>query len=147
MHLIRKADYAALPGAQQFIRTLHQKFPLAICSGALRAEIEAMLTGIGLRDCFGIIVAAEDVTIGKPDPSGYLLTTRLLADQMKRPLQPSDCLIVEDAPSVIANVRQVGFKVLGIATSYPLEKLAHANYAVASLEPAAIKNAVPGLLD
>ena len=146
MSLIRKADYTALPGALAFVREMHQKYPLAICSGALRAEIEAMLVGVGLRDCFRVIVAAEDVAIGKPDPSGYLLTTRLLAEQTNIPLTPQDCLIVEDAPTVIANVRKVGFKVIGVATSYPLEKLAHANYPVASLEPAIVKKAIPELL-
>ena len=147
MKLIRQADYSALPGAEQFIRAMHRKCPLAICSGALRPEIEAMLVGIGLRDCFAIIVAAEDVAIGKPDPSGYLLTTKLLSEKTNTPLQPEDCLIIEDAPIVIANVRPVGFKVIGVATSYPLDKLAHANYAVPSLEASVIRSAIPGLLD
>ena len=147
MKLIRQADYSALPGAEQFIRAMHRKCPLAICSGALRPEIEAMLVGIGLRDCFAIIVAAEDVAIGKPDPSGYLLTTKLLSEKTNTPLQPEDCLIIEDAPTVIANVRPIGFKVIGVATSYPLDKLAHANYAVPSLEASVIRSAIPGLLD
>ena len=104
-----------------------------------------MLEGINLRDCFPVIVAAEDVTIGKPDPQGYLLTTQLLADKAKTPLTPADCLIVEDAPTVIRSVRAVGFRVLAVATSYPLEKLGDAHYAVPSLALDVVKNAVPEL--
>lgn len=147
MELIQARRYDALPGVEEFVRALWRERPLAICSGALREEIEAMLEGISLRDCFKVIVAAEDVAVGKPDPSGYLMTTRLLTDaaKLREPLKPQDCLIVEDAPSVIHTTRQVGFNVLGVATSYPIEKLAEANYAVKSLRIPEVRAAVPNL--
>jgi beta-phosphoglucomutase len=145
MQLIHRREFFALPGVEPFVRGLWRKRPLAICSGALREEIEAMLEGISLRDCFGVIVAAEDVTVGKPDPQGYLLATRLLEEKIQRPLKPGGCLIVEDAPTVIQSVRRVGFSVLGVATSYSLDKLKEANWAVRSLEPAVVERAVPQL--
>jgi HAD superfamily hydrolase (TIGR01509 family) len=145
MELIQGRKYHALPGVEEFVRGLWRQYPLAICSGALREEIEAMLEGINLRDCFKVIVAAEDVTVGKPDPQGYLLTTRLLAEKTRTTLVPADCLIIEDAPTVIRSVRAAGFKVLGVATSYPLEKLSDANYAVKSLESEMIRQAIPEL--
>lgn len=145
MQLIRRRQFSALPGVEQFVRTLWRKHPLGICSGALREEIEAMLEGISLRDCFSIIVAAEDVTLGKPNPQGYLLTTELLGEKIRQKLRPQDCLIIEDAPTVIRSVRAVGFPVLGVATSYPLEKLSEASWAVRTLEPAEVSRAVPGL--
>src|ERR1700723_2174994 len=74
--LIESRQYAALPGVEELVRGLWRHYPLAICSGALREEIEAMLEGVRLRDCFGTIVSAEDVTVGKPDPQGYLLTIK-----------------------------------------------------------------------
>src|SRR5439155_20529788 len=115
MDLIHKRHYDALPGAAEFIRALWRDYPLGICSGGLREEIEAMLEGVSLRDCFRTIVSAEDVTVGKPDPQGYLLTMKQLAERNKRPMQASDCMIVEDAPTVIASVKKAGFKVLGVA--------------------------------
>src|SRR5206468_91466 len=99
MDLIHRRKLEALPGAEQFIRTLWRRCPLGICSGGLREEIEAMLEGVAMRDCFSVIVAAEDVEVGKPDPRGYVLTARLLSEKSKRPLLPADCLIVEDAPT------------------------------------------------
>lgn len=104
-----------------------------------------MLEGISLRDCFTVIVAAEDVTVGKPDPQGYLMTTELLGEKIRHKLRPQDCLIVEDAPTVIRSTRAVGFPVLAVATSYPLEKLSDANWAVRTLDPAEVSRAVPQL--
>ncbi|HEX8524750.1 MAG TPA: HAD family phosphatase [Tepidisphaeraceae bacterium] len=145
MELIRQRKHEALPGAAEFIRSLWREYPLAICSGALREEIEIMLEGISLRDCFKTIVSAEDVTRGKPDPQGYLLTVAKLSQMAHRELRPSECLVVEDAPTVIRSVKEAGFPTLGVATTYPVEKLSDADYAVASLDPMTVKRKIPGL--
>mgnify|MGYP000002902270 CR=1 FL=1 len=143
--LIEQRKYQALPGVEDFVRGLSRNYPLAICSGALGDEIEAMLRGVNLRGCFGVIVSAEDVRVGKPDPEGYLLTMRLLAEKHKIPLGPSDCLIVEDAPSVARNARAAGFRVLAVANSFPIEKLAEADWAVPSLRPDVVRAKIPDL--
>jgi HAD superfamily hydrolase (TIGR01509 family) len=149
MELIGGRQFAALPGVEQFVRDLWRRCPLGICSGALREEIEAMLEGVSLRDCFSVITAAEDVTVGKPDPQGYLLTMGLLSDRIRdgvrKPLKPADCLVVEDAPTVIRSVKAVGFPVLGVATSYPLMKLAEADWSVKTLHPEEVMEQVPQL--
>ena len=145
MRQIESRKYEALPGVEAFVRSVWRNYPLAICSGALTDEIDAMLIGVNLRDCFSVIVAAEDVTVGKPDPQGYLLTTKLLSEKIKKGLEPADCLVVEDAPSVIRSVRTVGFPALGVATSYPLEKLGDANWAVKTLDPDEVQTQLPGL--
>jgi HAD superfamily hydrolase (TIGR01509 family) len=144
MELIEDRKYHALPGVEEFVRGLWRHYPLGICSGALREEIEAMLQGVSLRDCFGVIVAAEDVVAGKPDPQGYLLCAKLISEKIDAPLRPADCLVVEDAPSVIKSVREVGFPTLGVATSHPIDKLA-ADWAVKSLEPAEVARQLPKL--
>ena len=143
--LIHRRAYAPLPGVEEFVRGLWRDRPLGICSGALREEIELMLEGIALRDCFNVIVAAEDVTRGKPDPQGYLLTARMLSEKMKRALKPADCLVVEDAPTVIRSVRSAGFKVLGVATTYFIDKLGDADYATQTLRPKDVTEALPQL--
>lgn len=148
MRLIQERKFAALPGVYEFVRTLWRRCPLAICSGALREEIEAMLEGIGLRDCFPVIVAAEDVAVGKPDPSGYIQTAQLLSERLEKgqkPLAPGDCLVVEDAPKVIESVKKVGFKTLAVATSYGLEHLSAADWAVESLVKEVVAKKVPQL--
>ncbi len=145
MELIRSRKHEALPGAAELIRSLWRDYPLAICSGALHEEIEVMLEGISLRDCFRTIVAAEDVTVGKPDPQGYLLSAHKLSEKMTRALKPGECLIVEDAPTVIRSVKSIGFPTLAVATTYPLEKLSDATYAVQTLNPSEVKKKIPSL--
>jgi beta-phosphoglucomutase len=145
MDLIRARKYHTLPGVDEFVRGLWWHYPLAICSGALREEIEAMLEGVALRECFKVIVAAEDVTAGKPDPQGYILCARQLAQRVKKPLRPEDCLVVEDAPTVIRSIRGAGFKALGVATSYPVEKLQEAAYVVRDLRIPTVRAAMPQL--
>ena len=149
--LIHRKKLGALPGAEEFVRQLWRRCPLAIVSGGLREEIEMMLEGIALRDCFTFIVAAEDVTVGKPDPEGYLMAMQRISDRLiaedksKRPLKPSDCLIIEDAPSVIHNARKEGFPTIGVCNTYGPQQLAEAKYIVDSLQPAEIKKKVPEL--
>ena len=147
MDLIRRRKFQPLPGVEEFVRGLWRHCPLAICSGALREEIEAMLEGLALRDCFSVIVSAEDVDVGKPDPRGYVLTVKQLIQRFpsKRSLKPADCLIVEDAPTVIREVKRIGFPTLAVATSYPLERLAEADYVVQSLRPEEVRKNVPEL--
>jgi HAD superfamily hydrolase (TIGR01509 family) len=143
--LIQNRKPKALPGAAQLVRGLWRHYPLAICSGALRDEIEIMLEGISLRDCFEVIVSSEDVTVGKPDPQGYLLALEKLAAASGKTIKPEDCLIVEDAPSVIERVKEVGFKTLGVATTRPMSMLAMADYSVSNLEPDLVRSAIRGL--
>lgn len=145
MDLIHRNKYAALPGVSEFVRAIWRHYPLAIASGALREEIEVMLEGVSLRDCFSVIIAAEDVTVGKPDPQGYQLAAQHLADKTKRPLRPEDCLVIEDAPTVCERARQAGFKTLAVANTYPIERLSAANYAVKSLHPEEVNKVLPGL--
>ena len=145
MEMIQARRYGALPGAAEFVRSRWRDYPLGICSGALREEIEVMLEGVALRDCFRAIVSAEDVTVGKPDPQGYLLLMKQVSEKLGKELKPAECLIVEDAPTVIHRVKKAGFATLGVASTYPVEKLAEATWAVPSLEPKEVKKKVPGL--
>jgi HAD superfamily hydrolase (TIGR01509 family) len=142
---IADGSFRALPGVEVLVVGLAQNYPLAICSGALRHEIESMLDGIGLREYFPVIVAAEDVTIGKPNAQGYLLTARLLSQQLNIPLQPADCLVIEDAPTVIRSVKAAGFRTLAVATSYSAEQLSDAYYVVQTLDPSAVQAVIPEL--
>lgn len=151
MDLIHRKKLDALPGVEELVRELWRRVPLAIVSGALREEIELMLEGVALRDCFQFIVAAEDVTVGKPDPQGYLLAMGqvsdrvVAADKARRPLRPADCLVVEDAPSVVRSVKKAGFPTLAVANTYGPGQLADATYVVDSLRPDEVKRRVPEL--
>ena len=105
-----------------------------------------MLEGVSLRDCFGVIVAAQDVTVGKPDPQGYLLCLKLLSEKIGKTLRPQDCLVVEDAPSVIRSAKAAGFPTLAVATTHSLTELAMADWVVETLDPKNLAKVIPALL-
>ncbi|MFT3789406.1 MAG: HAD family phosphatase [Tepidisphaeraceae bacterium] len=125
-----------MPGVVEFVRQFQKHCPLAICSGALRVEIEAMLRVVGLLDAFDILITGGDVLVGKPDPMGYLETVRQLNAKHGLDLTPGDCLIVEDAPKVARNARSVGFSVLGVTTSQPVENWGEVEWLAKSLRAA-----------
>ena len=120
------------PGAAELVRELAREVPLAIASGALHQEIERILTAGGLRQAFTAIVAADDVTRGKPHPEPYL--TALSAVAARAPgLAARECLVVEDSMPGIASGRAAGMKVLAVTNSYPAAKLRGADHVVDSL--------------
>ena len=55
-----------------------------------------------------LLIGAEDVVRGKPDPEPYLLAARQLG------LAPADCLVFEDAPAGICSALQAGCQVVQI---------------------------------
>jgi HAD superfamily hydrolase (TIGR01509 family) len=143
--VIHAHHYAPLPGVYEVVRALWRHYPLAIVTGALREEVEAMLEGIALRDCFPIITAAEDVTLGKPDPQGYLLTAQAISQRYNLPLTPADCLVIEDAPQVLQTTKAAGFKTLGVASSHLQSQLHHAHQSLPSLTLQHLTQALPKL--
>jgi len=130
-----------LPGTRQFISSVSRGCVLAVCSGALRHEIEFILERASLRGYFAVIVAAEDVSRGKPDPEGYLLACRRLNEYagLDGQLRPQQCLVVEDSRPGIAAAKAAGMKCLAVASSHPPEELADADLVVPSLEEVSIE--------
>ena len=57
---------------REAVRYAAERVPLAICSGAVRAEIEPVVSAAGLAPLFQAIVSSDDVAEGKPHPEGYL---------------------------------------------------------------------------
>ena len=103
---------------------------LAIVSGARRAEIDAVLDASSLRECFDAIVAAEDVTRGKPDPEGYRLARARLETVAGTPLP---AVAIEDAPAGLRAARDAGARCIGLATTCPAAELDGADEIIPSL--------------
>ena len=119
-------------GARDLVRALEQDMPLAIASGARHDEVDAILRGVGLRDAFRVIVGAEDAERTKPDPAPYVEAARRLAARTAG-LAPEECVAFEDSMPGIASALGAGMKVVGVAHSYPAEKLRAAHRVVDSL--------------
>jgi len=125
-------EVPVFPGAPELVRALAAAMPLAIASGARRDEIEAILKGTGLRDAFCAIVGAEDTARTKPDPAPYREAAARLAVEAPG-LAPAECVAFEDSMPGIASALGAGMRVVGVAHSYPAEKLRAAHRVVDSL--------------
>ncbi len=125
---ILAAGGALYPSAPACVRRLGDRFPLAIASGSLHAEIEDILTAGGLREAFRAIVGADDVSSGKPAPEPYLKAASLLG------IDPSAAVAVEDSQWGLASARAAGLRTIGITTTYDASALGSADLIVGSLD-------------
>ena len=120
-----RSHVTVFPGVKKLVADLAQTLPLAVASGALRHEIETILKTLGLFDHFRAIVAAEDVTQGKPEPAIYL---KALAELNARggngkPIEAADCVVIEDSKEGIKGALRAGMKCLAVTNSHPPELL------------------------
>jgi len=98
------------------------RVPLAICSGAARAEIEPVLESSGLAGSFRAIVSSDDVAHGKPHPEGYVKTLGLLE------AEPAEAIVFEDTEAGVASARAAGVGcVLAMRTTLEPHRLAQAD--------------------
>jgi HAD superfamily hydrolase (TIGR01509 family) len=113
------------PGLDDFIFNLRAtKARLAVVSGALRSEIEAVLQRSQLRDYFALIVGGDEVASSKPEPEIYLKAVECLNQQFPDlSLKPEECLAIEDTFSGIEAAKRAGIPVVGVANSYPFHML------------------------
>jgi len=130
-----------MPGAVELIRSAARDgVPLAICSGGLREEIRLAAGTVGVLDCFEVIVPAEDVPLGKPDPAGYRLARKRLEETNGRVVAAGRCVVVEDSPAGINAAHAAGMKVLAVTNSYPPEAISAADCIVDSLEHVTVES-------
>lgn len=104
----------ALPGAAESLRVLGRL--AAIATSATRDLAQARLEAAGLL-LPDVMVSADDITRGKPDPEPYLLAARRLG------VDPEHCLVVEDAPSGLTSGRAAGCSTLGVVSTHEARDL------------------------
>ena len=118
-------------GVSRFIADLvRQKIPRAVGTSASGFDVYHLLTDAGLRRYFDVIVTADDVAYGKPDPEVYLRAAARLR------LAPERCVVFEDSLVGVEAARRAGMRAIGITTAHTVEELVHAGVerAVADFE-------------
>jgi beta-phosphoglucomutase family hydrolase len=99
-----------VPGLPELLRAAREKgIRLAIGSSARKGNIDFVLDGIDVRRFFDVVVGAEDVKHGKPDPEMFLKA----ADAMKA--APADCWVFEDARAGLDAARAAGMPAVLVA--------------------------------
>lgn len=122
------------PGVVELIQELAAIMPLALCSGALRSDLEPILKQLSLYDRFSVIVSAEDVPASKPDPASYQLAVKRLSERFPHlSIDSSECIAIEDTPAGITSAHGAGLKVVAVSNSYEPARLCDAETVVSSL--------------
>ncbi len=108
--LVREQGIALLPGIERWLRSLQRTgWRQAVASSAPPANIEVLLEVLRLHDVFNQTVSAEEVAHGKPHPDVFLRAAEKLG------VEPSRCVVVEDAPVGVEAGRRGGMRTIGIA--------------------------------
>jgi sugar-phosphatase len=107
-----------IEGVQDFVQTLKAlDFPRGVATSSHKERMEQMLVRIGLPNHFEYSITAHDVKMGKPDPEPYLKMAAKLG------LEPSSCLVFEDAISGVQSAIAAGMTCIGIGNQLTAESL------------------------
>jgi sugar-phosphatase len=104
----------ALPGALQLLNTTPA---VALVTSGKRAIVLPQLAGAGLAPLPPVIVAAEDVHMGKPNSEPYLTAAGMLG------VVPACCTVLEDAPAGVRSGVAAGMAVVAVTTTTPAAEL------------------------
>lgn len=126
LEAMMQAGSVLFPGAQEFIRAAAAAVPIAIASGALRHEIDAIIEGAGLAPLFKAIVASGDTPESKPSPAPYELAFERLCQVTGRSLDRRRCVAIEDSKWGLESAFGAGLRCVAVTNSYPADALAGA---------------------
>ncbi|GLW18320.1 MULTISPECIES: HAD family hydrolase [Streptomyces] len=104
----------ALPGTLALLESLPAE-RWAVVTSASRRLAEARLGQAGIRP--KNVIAADDISRGKPDPEPFLLAARRLG------ADPARCVVFEDAPVGLTAGRAAGMVTVALATTHRAEEL------------------------
>ncbi|MEU6702853.1 HAD-IA family hydrolase [Streptomyces wuyuanensis] len=103
-----------LPGTAALLASLPAE-RWAVVTSATRRLAEARLAEVGVRP--KTLIAADDITRGKPDPEPFLLAARTLG------VDPARCVVFEDAPAGLAAGRAAGMTTVALTTTHAPSEL------------------------
>jgi beta-phosphoglucomutase len=127
----RVADGSSVPEeTRAAVHYAAERVPVAIVSGAARAEIEPVLAAAGLADLITTIVPAEEVHTGKPDPEGYLVALQRLDSGIRA----EEVVVFEDTEAGVTSAKGAGMRCLAVLGTLAPERLAQADEVVERID-------------
>lgn len=105
-------------GAVEFLTGAYRLgVKMAVATAAPNANMEFILDGLDMRRYFQAITTAADVKAGKPDPEMFLRSAEKLG------VDPSNCIVFEDAIGGFQAAHRAGMRSIGIATVNSVEDI------------------------
>ncbi|XWS65226.1 hypothetical protein CRYUN_Cryun05aG0074100 [Craigia yunnanensis] len=121
--------YRLRNGSQEFVNALTcSKIPMALVSTRPRKVLETAIRAIGIGGFFSVIVAAEDVHRGKPDPEMFVYAAQLLK------FIPERCIVFGNSNQTVEAAHDARMKCVAVASKHPVYELGAANLVVNRLD-------------
>lgn len=113
-----------LAGVLQFIKECRARgLKLAVATSADTTKLNQNLNELNMPPAsFDACVTGSDVTHTKPHPEIFLTAAHKIG------IDPSNCLVIEDAPAGVDAARAAGSRCLALTTSFDESALAHADW-------------------
>lgn len=86
-------------------------YKLALVSGSTKNQINIILEQLKINDDFDVVLSCDEITKSKPDPEGYLIAAKKLG------VEPSECLVFEDAQTGVLAAKNAEMRVVGVANA------------------------------
>jgi mannitol-1-/sugar-/sorbitol-6-phosphatase len=112
-------DLALLPGARECVG-IASRGRWAVVTSGTRVLAANRLAAVGLP-VPEVLVTADDVTFGKPDPEPYRRAAAALG------VPEAECIVVEDAPMGVLAAKRAGMTVLAVTTTHAVAALGDAD--------------------
>jgi HAD superfamily hydrolase (TIGR01509 family) len=121
--------YRLRPGSREFVETLKKhEIPIGIASTRPRKYLERAIEAVGMEGFFSVVLAAEDVYRGKPDPEMYLYAAERLNFISER------CIVFGNSNSSIEAAHDAMMKCVAVAGKHPTYELGAADLVVRRLD-------------
>lgn len=120
------AGLVKVPGALELLQSIPANaWGIATSGTHAIASTRLAFGGLPIPD---VLISAEDVVAGKPDPEPYLFAAMMLG------VKPASCVVIEDTPAGIQSGRAAGMHVVGIISStYAANELSQAHVIIRKL--------------
>lgn len=133
--LIIKARIAPVPGVLTWLDQLvTHDVPRAIGSSTPRRNIDCVLALWGWVELFPVVVTAEDVSRGKPDPEVFQKAA------MRMDMRADRCVIFEDSPMGIEAARAGGMRAVAVVGTHPAETFPDVDQVVSQLDECRVES-------
>ncbi|MEM0359984.1 MAG: HAD family phosphatase [Candidatus Diapherotrites archaeon] len=111
--LVKEKGIQPLPGAKDLaLKAKKSGIKIAVASGSRKKFVLPLLKKMGLQKTFDLVLCADDVKKGKPNPEIFLKCAKRLK------VKPSECLVLEDAENGVVAAKRAGMKAIALKTSY-----------------------------
>ena len=114
-----------MPGAAELLKSIPAARWCVVTSGTRHLATSRLRLGnLPIPD---VLVTADEVANGKPHPEPYLKGAQLLG------VDPTQCLVIEDAPAGIRSAHAGGMKAVGITSTFRADELHEADAVINAL--------------